>query len=362
MPHADQQTPTNPLLGRDIEQISDSLPTAVFVFDVEDDGGYRLIALNQLHRDLTGLDDAVGKRLEEFLPPDMAAAVQANYDRCVQCGEQISYREQLALPAGVRWWRTSLSPIRDPGGAIRRLFGSAVDITRQKLAEERLQEANRALDEAIQIIAHDLKQPLRAIRYSVAFALEDHSEGMDPGLRKRVDKVDTLADQGLSLIGSLTVYGRLATEGFCRTEVDTDAIVRKVLSTFAGEIEARRACVEVNPLPQLYGDKMLVERVFANLIANALKYSDGEPEVTVGYTDETAEYWVADRGIGIAPRHHASVFRLFRRLHKPGERGGGDGMGLSLVAKIVHRHGGSVRLTSEPGVGTTVYFHLPFEQ
>ncbi len=354
-----KNTPQNPLLGPQIEEIAESLPTAVFVYDVEEDGGYRLVALNRFHRRISGLVDAIGKRVEAFLPPEVAANVIANYDRCIQVGDQISYQELLELPLGPRWWRTSLTPVRDTAGKIRRLIGSAVDITAQKLGEQRLQNANHALDEAIQIIAHDLKQPLRAIRYSVAFALEDHGEGMDPGLRKRVDKIDTLADQGLGLIEKLTVYGRLATEGFRRIEVDTQALVNKVLSAFAADIEAQNAQVKVESLPPLVGDKTLVERVFANLIGNALKYSDGEPDITLGYNAQTEEYWVADRGIGIAPRHHGKVFRLFRRLHKPGERGGGDGMGLALVAKIVHRHGGSVRLTSELGAGTTVFFHLP---
>jgi len=350
----------NPILGTAIEQIAESLPTAIFVFDVEEDGGYRLVALNRFHRAKSGLEGAVGKRVEEFLPPDVAKKVLANYNHCIETGEQISYQELLDLPEGPLWWRTSLTPVRDANGKIRRLFGSSIDVTPQKQAEMRLQDANQALDEAIQIIAHDLKQPLRAIRYSVAFALEDHVEELADGLRKRIDKIDTLANRGLGLIEQLTIYGRLATEGFRRQAIDPHALVKQVSLAYAEEIEASGATVAITgELPELHADATLIQSVLTNLIGNALKYSDGAPQITIGYDPETAEYWVADRGIGIAKRHHSQVFRLFRRLHKPGTRGGGDGMGLALVAKVIRRHGGTVRLTSELGVGTTVYFHLP---
>jgi len=350
----------NPVLGTAIEQIVDSLPTAVFVYDVEEDGGYRLVALNRFHRETSGLEGAIGKRVEEFLPPEVAEDVQTKYNRCLAAGHQISYQELLELPSGPIWWRTSLTPVFDAEGKIRRLVGSAVDITAQKHAEMRLEDANRTLDEAINIIAHDLKQPLRAIRYSVAFALEDHGEGLAEGLRGRINKVDTLAVRGLGLIENLTIYGRLATEGFRRKTIDPHELLDEVLLAFAEEIETTGATVTiVGKLPELYVDATLITSVFTNLIGNAFKYSDGAPQVTIGFDPENAEYWVADRGIGIAPRHQEQVFRLFRRLHKPGARGGGDGMGLALVTKIVRRHGGKVRLASELGEGTTVYFHLP---
>ena len=119
-------------------------------------------------------------------------------------------------------------------------------------------------------------------------------------------------------------------------------------------------------LPTVRADRVQVGEIFANLIANAIKYNDkAEKWVEIGCevspdVDGAMRpvFYVRDNGIGIAAQHHESIFRIFRRLHGREEYGGGTGAGLTIVRKIVERHGGHIWLVSQPDVGTTFYFTL----
>jgi chemotaxis family two-component system sensor kinase Cph1 len=129
------------------------------------------------------------------------------------------------------------------------------------------------------------------------------------------------------------------------------------------------------PLPVVQCDPVRVCEIYSNLLSNALKYKR-QPEalIQVGYigANEVAErpnappatvghdiFYVRDQGIGIDPRHHEQVFRLFKRMHGRDDYGGGVGAGLTIVQKLVQRHGGRVWLDSVLGEGSTFYFTLP---
>ena len=133
-------------------------------------------------------------------------------------------------------------------------------------------------------------------------------------------------------------------------------------------------------------DAMRVREVYNNLLTNALKYSlQTSPQVEIGYIasgqtgdqaggqevvpanapPETAGHtilYVRDTGIGIAPQHFEQIFRMFKRLHGRDEFGGGVGAGLTVVKKVVKRHGGCIWLESRVGTGSTFYFTLPCTQ
>jgi signal transduction histidine kinase len=128
-------------------------------------------------------------------------------------------------------------------------------------------------------------------------------------------------------------------------------------------------------LPTLGCDPLRVREVYSNLLSNALKYRRGpQAHIEVGYiaADESALppnapaetagqllLYVKDMGIGIEERHYEQVFRLFKRMHGRDEYGGGVGAGLTIVQKLVHRHGGRVWLDSTVGQGSCFYFTLP---
>src|SRR5690606_14228954 len=130
------------------------------------------------------------------------------------------------------------------------------------------------------------------------------------------------------------------------------------------------------PLPTIRCDQVRIAEVFRNLITNAMKYND-KPEKWIEIGEVPAEtlipilesqhieaarfraFYVKDNGIGIDPKNWDEIFRIFRRLHGEDQFGGGTGAGLTIVKKIVERHGGHVLLQSEVGKGTTFYFTVP---
>ena len=140
--------------------------------------------------------------------------------------------------------------------------------------------------------------------------------------------------------------------------------------------DARCAIRIPRPLPRVLGDRVRIREIFTNLISNGIKYNDkAERWVEVGYIEphETTTlllasdtpavrnqtiYYVRDNGIGIAVKHRAQVFGIFKRLHTRDAFGGGSGAGLTIARRLVERHGGLLWLTSSLGEGSTFFFTL----
>jgi len=121
------------------------------------------------------------------------------------------------------------------------------------------------------------------------------------------------------------------------------------------------------PLPVVRCDRARVREVFHNLILNAIKYNDKPhkwveigafPVPSVGMTP-ISTFYIRDNGIGIRPHHMERIFAMFKRLHPRDDYGGGTGAGLTIAKKIIERHGGTLRVESSYGAGSTFYFTLP---
>jgi light-regulated signal transduction histidine kinase (bacteriophytochrome) len=145
-------------------------------------------------------------------------------------------------------------------------------------------------------------------------------------------------------------------------ETDLNEVVRATLEPLQITLSEEKVEVRIpRPLPKVRCDRVRVGEVFHNLITNAIKYNDKLHKwVEVGYQggDGPTVFHVRDNGIGIPSRHHEAVFRIFKRLHGRDKYGGGTGAGLTIVKKIVERHGGRIWVESAPGEGTTFFFTL----
>jgi len=163
------------------------------------------------------------------------------------------------------------------------------------------------------------------------------------------------------LIQELLAYSRVGTHGGALLSVDMNAILSRALDSLRLAIDEAGAAVTADPLPVVTGDAAQLERVFLNLIANALKFrrADGPAvHVSAAQVDADWVFAVRDNGIGIEPQYFERIFVIFQRLHGRDEYPG-TGMGLAITRKIVERHGGRIRVESTLGSGTTFYFTLP---
>ncbi|GGT03258.1 ATP-binding protein [Streptomyces griseoviridis] len=227
---------------------------------------------------------------------------------------------------------------------------------------EELRTTNEDLASFAHAAAHDLKEPLRGISNAATFALED-ATGLDAVTLRRLRTTRRLADHMDALLNSLLHYSRLGRAGLRVTETDLGAALDAAVEVAGPRLAEQRVTLRRGALPRLRADPDRLHEVLVNLLVNAAKYArDGvdrwvEVSARRGPAGETVVV-VRDNGIGIPAEQQDEVFGLFRRLHAASERGGGTGVGLAVVKRIVERHGGRMWLESEPGVGTAFFFTL----
>ncbi|MFJ4715182.1 ATP-binding protein [Streptomyces sp. NPDC088785] len=232
-----------------------------------------------------------------------------------------------------------------------------------------LRMTNLDLDSFAHVAAHDLKEPLRGIANAATFTLEDAADRLDGTSVRRLETMQWLAARMDDLLNSLLHYARMGRTGLRRTDVRLDEVLDAALEVAGPRLaEEGVRVVRPRPLPRVHADPDRLFDILLNLLVNAAKYAADRPDRTVEVAvEDTAApgagrpvpaVVVRDNGIGIPYDNQAEVFDLFRRLHGPREHGGGTGVGLAVVKRIVERHGGLLWLTSTPGEGSAFYFTL----
>lgn len=260
----------------------------------------------------------------------------------------------------------ALARRRDETGELAGAFATmARQISeRQQRLEAQARELSRSNQELAQfayVASHDLQEPLRMVGSYLELLEHRHGAGLDGEAREFIDFAIDGAARMKQLINDLLDYSRAGYRELKRARVDLNQVVANVVRVLGEQIDRTGATVEVATLPTVEADAVQIERVFMNLIENALKYRGPQPpQVDVG-AERLAGGWriaVTDNGIGIEPRFRDKVFEIFRRLHDR-EKYSGTGIGLAVVKLVVERHGGSVGVDARPGGGTVFFFTLP---
>ncbi|MBZ4401199.1 hybrid sensor histidine kinase/response regulator [Myxococcus sp. MISCRS1] len=235
--------------------------------------------------------------------------------------------------------------------------------------QSRAQAAVHARDEFLSIAAHELRTPLTALRLNLerlvhhltrvpgdAVARRTVEASTTPALRQLVrlqQLLDTLLD--VSRVGSRKL--RLDIEVFDLAEAAREVAGRLAMSARAAGTELSLA-LPLGPA-LLMGDRLRLEQVISNLLANAFRYGDGKPIwLTVEEHPDALWLSVTDQGIGIAKQDQSRIFNRFERASSTG-RADGLGLGLFIAREIVVAHGGTLTVESEPGQGATFHVTLP---
>jgi PAS domain S-box-containing protein len=269
----------------------------------------------------------------------------------------------------VRWLAAKGRVYRDVNGNPLRMSGINYDITAQKRTEIELSESlnelervNTELSEYAYAASHDLKAPLRAVRNYADFLYEDLADSLTGEQKQYLEGLKQVVGQGEQLINDLLGFSRIDRVAREIGPVDPAELSRDILSLL--EVPPHAAVIISQKWPEIESDPTLLRQILQNLISNALKFSPHDrAQVEIGWQsagEERFEIFVRDNGIGIDPRYHEQVFGIFKRLY-PNSKYEGTGIGLAIVRKAVAKLGGTVRVESTPGQGSTFFVNLPLK-
>ncbi len=276
----------------------------------------------------------------------------------------------------VVWVRDTMVPYYDENKHIVRYDGLIEDITERKQAEEEIQglnrelehnileltDANKELDAFNYSVSHDLQTPLIVIEGFIRRFLKIYDDKLDANGLEMLNTIQMHAQKMERLIKDLLSFSRLGRQQIKLTEIDMGALVTTALDELKSLLDGRIIKFDIKILPAGYGDAALIELVFINLLSNAIKFTTPKDiaVIEVGYRVEENEtiYYVKDNGIGFYPQYADKLFSAFHQL--PGTKKlEGTGVGLSIVQRIINRHGGRVWAEGKVNEGATFYFSLP---
>ena len=237
------------------------------------------------------------------------------------------------------------------------------EINERKRAEEALRKAHEELKGFLDVVAHDLKNPILGIQGFSVLLLKNYQEKLGEKGRKYIDQIEANARQMGRLVSDLLSLSRIGQMPPHLKSVPSGEIVKKLSTSLQDRLqESGIELVVRENLPTIYCDATRIYQVFENLLVNAVKFTGGnkKPRIEIGCRDlgDFYQFYVKDNGIGIDPKYHWKIFEMFQRL-KQTEDEEGTGLGLAIVDKIVKNHGGKVWVESEKGGGATFHFTLP---
>lgn len=224
-----------------------------------------------------------------------------------------------------------------------------------------LEAANQELEAFTYSVSHDLRSPLRAIDGFSRILLRDYQALLPEEGQRRLELVRKNTQQMGQLIDDLLTFSRLNRQPLRKQAVDLAQLVRQVLEDLKEEQENRQVEITLGDLPSCQVDPALLKQVYANLLSNALKFTHRREVARIEINCQTREgkpvYFVRDNGAGFDMRYADKLFGVFQRLHSSDDYEG-TGVGLAIVQRIVHRHGGQIWAEAEVDQGATFYFNL----
>jgi light-regulated signal transduction histidine kinase (bacteriophytochrome) len=241
-----------------------------------------------------------------------------------------------------------------------------IDLTsslEQQLGEslEQLEATNKELEAIAYSVSHDLRSPLRSMLAYSEILLNEHTEDLNDEGRLFQQRIRTNAERLDGYIAGMLDYHSLSHQELSREEVDLTQLVQQVIDELSDQIGERKIEFSVADLPPVFADRALIRVAIVHLISNAIKFTDQQPEpkISIGFSNENGRtnYFVSDNGIGLDMKFAETIFETFQRLHGV-DQYVGRGIGLALVRRIIHRHGGNIWVQAAVGEGATFFFTI----
>jgi len=367
-----------------VEAIQASLPGVFYVLDSQGD----FVRWN------TRFEEVVGRSAQEMAGSNAFELFEGAHR------EHIAARIGQVFVDGEATAEADMQPAAGPGipylftgrlaqlDGVPHLVGMGLDISERRAADREreelnleLQRKNEELEQVVYVTSHDLRSPLvnvqgfgkeleRGVRELMSILEEAELSPerraqahtiVQEDIHESLAFITSSACKMEGLLAGLLQLSRAGRRESNRELVDLEELLRELLRSFEFVLQERGIELELGPLPPCMADREQLSQVFANLVDNAIKYLDptrpGRIRVHGVRRDGRVELCIEDNGVGIDPRHQGRIFDLFHRLDPGGTQG--EGIGLTIVRKILHKNQGSVRLESELGQGTCFFVDLP---
>jgi PAS domain S-box-containing protein len=363
--------------------VVESAPSGMVMVDAEG----RIVLVNRQTEQLFGYprDELLGQSLELLVPERLrsrhpehrARFVAKPMSRAMGVGRDLfgCRKDGSEFPVEI-----GLTPIKTEEGLL--VLSAIVDVTERKRAEQEIRTLNTDLEERVRertaqleaankeleafsySVSHDLRAPLRAIDGFSRIVLEEYGPQLSEDVQRYLQDIRANTSRMGRLVDDLLAFARLGRQPVKKQTVTSAELVRRCLEDLRPEQDGRRVEFRLGDLPACQADPTLLKQVWINLLSNALKYTARrDPAVIEIGCHEVPDgsggpaYYVKDNGVGFDMRYAHKLFGVFQRLHRS-EDYEGTGVGLAIVQRIIHRHGGTVWAEAQPDQGATFSFTL----
>lgn len=225
---------------------------------------------------------------------------------------------------------------------------------------EELEQSNDSLGRFANMVAHDLKSPIRNMKRLSQFIVEDYADKLDDSGKDLLSKLESNSERAIHFIDKLLEYGSINSSSTLQ-KLDLNKVVQTACDTLSDTISSASATLCIGQLPLVMGLETQLVQLFQNLISNAIKYRDTarSPAITIDAEQLTPDKWrirVKDNGIGIPEEYQKEIFGILYRLH--GTDYEGAGIGLATCEWIIRNHSGTISVESKVGTGSQFYITL----
>lgn len=229
-----------------------------------------------------------------------------------------------------------------------------------KKTNQSLKQSNQQLEQFAYAASHDLQEPIRIVAMYVDLLNLRYGKNLDEQAQGFLNYISDGAKQAQALVRDLLEYSCLGNKkDFAK--IDMNAVMSKVKEQLKVMLNENGADLTIDLLPSVTADPFQMVQLFQNILSNACKYKSDKPLKIHVFGEETPDSWfisVKDNGIGVDPKYHELIFKLFKRLHSKKDYAG-TGVGLAICSKIMEQHQGSIRIESEEGKGAVFIIQLP---
>ncbi len=326
------------------------------------------------------LDDVKGKTAFEFIHSDDAqSCVKFLQQGYANPGAPLQNQYRILNKQGhYIWIEGTLTNLLQEEN-IKALVVNYRDITERKKAEadirslnenlesrviertRELTDANIALEAFSYSVSHDLHSPIRSLMGFTKIINKEHSNKFSPDLKELFNYIENSSKRMNAIVNDLLVLAKNGKDKLNMEMVNTKMLFTKVWDNLLFETP-HKATIEIKELPQVYADSSMLQQVVVNLLSNGVKYSSKKerPHIEVSYIEDSKKITICvkDNGAGFDMKHYDKLFGAFQRLHGASDFEG-TGIGLTLIKRIIERHGGEVWAEGKVDEGASFYFSLP---